>query len=118
MNPIDVKDLLKEAEKSEYNEFYKLVERNENYRIGVGIELAPSGQPLFFIETVVRLCADIPKLDLNFLERTLLFLKELNKRGYSVFCEDDSSVTCQKLIGRDDVNTECLAVKSIASRTY
>jgi hypothetical protein len=115
---IDIKGILNEALNSEHGESYRLVERNKNYRIGVGVELAPSGQPLFFIEIVVHLCADVPKPELDFLEKTLLFLEDLKTRGYSMLCQDDSSIVCQKTARPDDINVECQAIKSIASRTY
>jgi hypothetical protein len=115
---IDIKSILNEALNSEHGESYRLVERNKSYRIGVGVELAPSGQPLFFIEIVVRLCAVVPKSEINFLEKTLLFLKELNTRGYSMLCQDDNSIACQKTVKPDDMNTEFESIKSIASGTY
>jgi len=110
--------MLNEAVNSEHRESYRLVERNKSYRIGVGVELAPSGQPLFFVEIIIRLFADVSKPELDYLEKPLLFLKELKTRGYSLSYQDDSSIACQKAIRPDDIDTECQAVKSVASRTY
>ena len=109
--------MLEEATKSENKESYKLVERNKGYRIGVGVELAPSGQPLFFIEIVVNLCTDSSRAVLPILERSLAFLKDLEAKGYSISCQDGNFISCQKPVKSSDLKTEYEAIRSIAPRT-
>jgi hypothetical protein len=109
--------LLKEAEKSGHNEFYKLLERDESYRIGVGVELAPSGQYLIFIEIVVNLCSEPSEVNLSKLERNLLFLRDLEAKGYSMSCQEDAFIFCQKIVKPSDLNEEYATVKSMAPRT-
>jgi hypothetical protein len=108
--------LLDEATNSEDRESYRIIERNKNYRIGAGVELAPSGQPLFFIEVIVHLCEDLCNVDLTLLDRNLLFLKELRARGYSILSHDDSFVYCQKSVKPDDLIPEYEAIKLLAAR--
>jgi len=115
---IDVKALLEEAKNSEHKESYRILERNPKYRIGIGIRLESSGQPSFFIETLVYLCPNPSKIDLSLLEKTVILLKELQARGYSLSCQDDHCILCETTVPPQNLAAEYETIKSITKRLF
>ncbi|MDH5440823.1 MAG: hypothetical protein OEZ48_07280 [Candidatus Bathyarchaeota archaeon] len=103
---IDVQALQRDAENSEHKEAYRVLDRSSNYRIGVGARLTPSGQPSFFLEVVVQSCLESSEVDLQLLEKNLMFLKELKARGYSLNCEGDGSISCEVNVSPQNVASE------------
>jgi len=103
---IDIQALQKDAENSEHKEAYRVLDRSSNYRIGVGARLTPSGQPSFFLEVVVQSCLESSEVDLQLLEKDLMFLKELKARGYSLNCEGDGSISCEVTVSPQNVASE------------
>jgi hypothetical protein len=114
---IDIQALQKDAENSEHGEAYGVLDRSSNYRIGVGARLTPSGQPLFFLEVVVQSCLESSEVDLQLLEKSLVFLKELKARGYTLNCEGDGSISCEVTVSPRNIASEYetirLAIKNI-----
>jgi len=115
---IDVKALLEEAKNSEHKESYRILERNPKYRIGIGIRLESSGQPSFFIETLVYLCPNPSRIDLSLLEKTLILLKELQARGYSLSCQDDHCISCETTVPPQNLAAEYETIKSITKSIF
>ena len=103
---IDIRALQIDAENSEHKEAYRVLDRSSNYRIGVGARLTPSGQPSFFLEVVVQSCLESSEVDLQLLEKNLMFLKELKARGYSLNCEGDGSISCEVTVSPQNVASE------------
>ena len=103
---IDIQALQIDAENSEHKEAYRVLDRSSNYRIGVGARLTPSGQPSFFLEVVVQSCLESSEVDLQLLEKNLMFLKELKARGYSLNCEGDGSISCEVTVSPQNVASE------------
>jgi len=103
---IDIQALQTDAENSEHKEAYRVLDRSSNYRIGVGARLTPSGQPSFFLEVVVQSCLESSDVDLQLLEKNLMFLKELKARGYSLNCEGDGSISCEVTVSPQNVASE------------
>jgi hypothetical protein len=103
---IDIQALQKDAENSEHGEAYGVLDRSSNYRIGVGARLTPSGQPLFFLEVVVQSCVESSEVDLQLLEKSLVFLKELKARGYTLNCEGDGSISCEVTVSPHNIASE------------
>jgi len=108
----DIQALAKEAENSEHKEAYRVLSKDNNCRIGVGARLAPSGQLSFFIEVLVYLFTEPSEIDLPLLERKLEFLEELEKRGYSLACQDDSCISCEIIIAPRNLASECETIRS------
>ena len=103
---IDIQALQTDAENSEHKEAYRVLNRSSNYRIGVGARLTPSGQPFFFLEVVVQSCLESSEVDLQLLEKNLMFLKELKARGYSLNCEGDGSISCEVTVSPQNIASE------------
>ena len=114
---IDIRALQKDAGNSEHKEAYRVLDRSNNYRIGVGARLTPSDQPSFFLEVVVQSCLESSEVDLQLLEKNLMFLKELKARGYSLNCEGDGSISCEVTVSPQNVASEYedirLAIRNI-----
>jgi hypothetical protein len=93
MWPIDLEALRKEAQSSPRGESYALLESKENKRIGVGARIK-QGTALYFVEVVITLCRG-EKANLLELENKIALFKTLEKRGYTLTCEDDGSILCE-----------------------
>ncbi len=115
---IDVQALQEEAKNSEYKESYRVLERSRNYRIGLGVRLEPTDQPSFFFEILVYLCPQSSKFDLQVLEKNLMFLKELQVRGYSLSCQDDRCIACETISPPQNLAAEYETIKSITKRLF
>jgi len=108
---IDIQALQKDAENSEHGEAYRVLNRSSNYRIGAGARLTPSGQPSFFFEVVVQSCLESSEVDLQLLEKNLVFLRKLKARGYSLNCEDDGCISCEVTVSSQNVASEYEAIR-------
>ena len=115
---IDVQALQEKAKNSEHKESYIVLERSSNYRIGVGVRLASSGQPSFFLEAVIYLCHDASGVDLPLLEKKVMLLRELQARGYSLSCQDDSSILCETTVPPQNLVAEYRTIGSITKRIF
>jgi len=115
---IDIKALLEEAKNSQHKESYRVLERSWNHRIGLGVRLESSGQPSFFIEALIYLCPNPSKIDLSLLEKNLMFLKELQVRGYSLSCQDDKCIACETIVAPQNLAAEYETILSITKRIF
>jgi hypothetical protein len=118
-NPLlDAAALLEEAKTSEHQEAYRTLERNPNYRIGVGVRLTPSNSPSFFVEVMVYLCPSFGNADLNVLEHSLTCLKKLKARNYVLTCQDGNCVSCEATVTAPDLPEECGKVKALMKASF
>ncbi|MCW4017582.1 MAG: hypothetical protein NWF00_02680 [Candidatus Bathyarchaeota archaeon] len=109
--------LAKEAKVSKNKETYKLIEKNQIYRIGVGARADSTDAPSFFIEVLVSLSAGSGEVDLSYLKKALTCLKTLQSKGYLLAFEDGNIVSCEKK-RLHDLNEEYLAVKSLLKTAF
>lgn len=108
----DIHTLRNDAETSEHGEAYRILDRSNNYRIGLGARLTPSGQPSFFLEVVVRSCLESSDVDLQLLENNLVLLKKLQTREYLLNCEDDGSISCEITVSPQNITSEYETIQS------
>ncbi|XHH08930.1 MAG: hypothetical protein ACFCUE_15405 [Candidatus Bathyarchaeia archaeon] len=109
---IDTNNLQKMAQASEDKEAYQLIAKTGRYRIGVGARLPQHAQtPVFFIEIVVNMCPACSKVDLSFLGKALNVLRSLEQNGYTLTCQDDNSILCEKLTSEKTLQNELEAAK-------
>ena len=112
-NHIDITSLRKEAEKSEHKEAFRIIKRTQRYRVGVGTRLeSEESSPKFFIEVLVHLCSSNSPVELELVERNLVLLKRLAKRGYFLTCEEGSSVSCELTVSSARLAEECEATNA------
>lgn len=116
--PIDVQALQEGAKNSEHKESYGVLEKSDEYQIGVGARLGSTGQLSFFFEVLVYLCPSSSGVDLPLLERSLMFLRELQSRGYSLTCQDDGSMSCEIIVPPQDLAAEHGTIKSMTKRIF
>jgi len=109
---VDAKALLDEARDSGHGESYRITDRGQCFRIGVGVRLAPE-KASFFIDALVNLCPDSPEVDLSLLERKLKLLRELKLKGYSLSCQDRGSVLCELDVSEKEIVPERESIKDI-----
>jgi hypothetical protein len=113
--PIDTKALMEEAKTSKDKEAYKLLEKTQSHRIGIGARTNPPHPTTFFIEVIVKLSPERDEVNLPSLERTLHMLEVLQKLGYSLTYQDDNSISCEKTMSNLKIYQEYTKAKSIVS---
>ena len=101
------------AKRSEDKESFTVLRKNRSWRIGVGARLAQSGQPSFFIEVLIKLCSSHSQVKLKLMQKTLMLLKQLKSKGYSLNCEEDGYISCELNISPQNLIAESEAVNSI-----
>jgi len=111
-NEKDVQALEEDAKQSKCGEFYRTLMKRDSCRVGVGARQDTQGKLSFFLEVLISLCSDSPRVDLHRLEKMLPFLKELEARGYTLNCEDDGCLSCEATVARKDMTNEYSAVLS------
>lgn len=114
---IDAAALLEKAKTFEHQEAYRTLERNLDYRIGVGVRLTPKS-PSFFVEIMIYLCPSLGNVDLNALEKSLACLKELKARNYVLTCQDDNCVLCEAAVTASNLINEYVKVKVLLKSSF
>lgn len=115
---VDTKKLLKAAEASEDKEAYQLTAKTEHCRVGVGARLppAPAQTPAFFVEIGINLCPACTKADLAYLQHAVTCLKTLEQKGYTLTCQDDNSILCEKTATEKTLQSELEAAKAVIEK--
>jgi len=96
---INPDELLNMAQKSVHREAYKVVTT----------EQAPN---TFFIELLLTYCSKGTP-NLQYLQELTEILRELEKQGYEIQCEDNHSFNCTKKIEKSTIQQEYEKVSSI-----
>jgi hypothetical protein len=119
--PIDTKALIEEAKNSKDKEAYKLLDKTQSYRIGVGARVNSPNPPSFFIEGIIKLSTENSKVNLPRLKRTLISLQALQNEGYTLTYQDDNTISAEKTIQIHEILQEHATAKSIINndrKTY
>jgi hypothetical protein len=111
--PIDTEKLLKEAQAAEHKEAYKLIARNEIFRVGVGARINSLEELLFFVEVNLKLSTNSNQVNLHIIEKTLEYLKMLQARGYTLTYQDGNCVSCEKTELAQNLTKESIAVTTL-----
>jgi hypothetical protein len=106
-----------EAKASKDKEAYKLLEKNQTYRIGVGARIDSPDAPSFFVEVLINLSDGHGEVDLPRLEKTVICLNALHTRGY-LLAYDGNSVSCESKKGFQNLNDEYSAVKALMKSAF
>ena len=110
---ITAEALLRMAKKAESHESFTVVRGGRSYRIGVGVREQHSGRYAFFIEAIVSLTPQSPKVDLQQLESKLRILKRLTTMGYALEYQDDFSIVCEAEFSGDDIASKCESLEAV-----
>lgn len=110
---IDTSRLKKKANVTGLGEVYETLERSKEYRVGAGIRAVSSKKPKFFLEAVISLCREESGVEIEKLRSKLDIFEEFQKSGYSLRCESDNTVICEKSIKESELEEEYLNVKKI-----
>jgi hypothetical protein len=104
MRPIDLEALRREAQSSPRGESYAHLESYEDKRVGVGARIKLE-EAQYFVEVVIPLCRG-EKVNIPKLEKKTTLLKTLEKRGYTLICEDDGSISCEIELPSKEIDSE------------
>ena len=108
--------LLEEARVSEHNESYRVLEKNEDIRIGAVARITTDGTPSFFLEVTVSLNPS-ETVDLDALDRKIIFLKKLEARGYTLSCQDESTICSEIQTTENNIPNDFTTIKTIMDET-
>ena len=109
---LDPQKLIEEAKTTEHKEAYRIVEKNEIFRVGVGARANALEDPTFFVEVNLKLSPESGEVDIPRLEKMLQCLRTMQTRGYTLTYQDDTCISCEKAW-----DTQNLA-KEYTSATY
>ena len=112
MKKKEVASLLEEARISEHNESYVVLEKNEDIRIGAVARITSEGTPSFFLEVAVTLNPG-ETVDLDALDRKIIFLKKLEARGYDMSCQDESTICSEIPTTERSISDDIKTIKTI-----
>ena len=115
---IDTNTLIAEAASSEHKEAYKTLDRNLNYRIGVGARTAPPNPPSFFVEILIYLSRDDNKVDVRILEKSIACFKELQARNFKTVFQDDNCISCEAQVSGEKLESEYQLIKSLVQSIF
>lgn len=116
--PLDTEALLKKAKTSEHGEAYRALDKNPNFRIGIGVRLTPPSTPSFFVEILIYLYANLSTVDLEALEKSLTCLKELQARNYSLTGQDGNCISCETTKPAQNIAQEYAVAKSLLKAIF
>jgi len=102
---IDTECLAREARDSEHNEAYMPMGKLDEISVGVGARATARREIAFFIEVLIPFCSG-SEVDLDRLEGMLKILRRLEKRSYSLTCQDDMSFSCELVTREKDLENE------------
>jgi len=113
---LNAKALLEQAEASEHGEAYRTLDKNQNFRIGVGVRLTPPNS--FFVEILIYLSLNFRNADLDVLEKSLICLKELKARNYALTCQYGNCVSCEATVSAANLVKEYGKVKALMVASF
>ena len=106
----DIEGLEEQARNSEHDESYYTIERSEHFKVGTGVRVDKK-HTTHFMEVIIQLCSEGCTVDMELLDRKMEVIKEFSNSDYYLKCEDDSSVCCEKEIGKEEFERELSYVK-------
>ncbi len=113
---IDTAALETQAKNSKEKEAYLQLEKNPNYRIGVGARANLPSRPSFFVEAIINLSTGNGEVNLQQLENTLTCLNVLKTREYTLSYEDANCISCEKIQPLQNLNKEYRAIKELLEK--
>ena len=105
--------LVKRAETSGDGEAYARVAAGSGFRIGMGARRDPGRRPVLFVEVVLDLFPDRPKVDSTRWRRQSEQVAQLEARGYEVRGDDDGTVICERVLDGNRMGPELEAVTAL-----
>ncbi len=110
---VNAKSLLERARHSDEGEAYASVARGPGFRIGLGARTVPARKPAVFIEVVLDPFPERPSVSPQRLADHSEHLAQLSARGYSIVCDEDSTITCERMVSLVTADREVDAVKRL-----
>lgn len=115
-NRSNVLSLVKEACSSEHKEAFRVLERTKKYRISLGVRTFAKSLS-FFLEVNIYHRLIEEHNTLSDITQQLLLLKKLQKRGYSVSCQDEICTVVEMRVPQDSLSGEVKYLKTIINNT-
>ena len=113
-NKINIREMVDEARSSCCGESYTVLEQNNVYRIGAGVIMDNAGKCSFFMDINADLCSGNPLFRIQYLEKTVQFVKELRDRGFELVC-GEGQITAEKFMDKSELKDEFERIKQIIS---
>ena len=103
------------VKKSDCDETYVIINKKPSSSLGAGARKLTENGIVFFIEITVKLCQKTSTVDLGRIENILKFLRDLEKEGFNLSC-DDGCITCEKTVTKLSLEHECKRLSMILDR--
>lgn len=113
----NVKALLERSRTSSDGEAYAPVARGRGLRLGMGARARTQGDPVLFIEVVLDPFPDRPRVDPERMRDEGERVASLIARGYSVACDADGTITCERIVAADGIRQELRAIERLLHPT-
>ncbi len=111
-NGIDLHFLMELARGSVEHEAFQALVTTKHCRMGIGATVDSNGN-MFFIEALISICKGLESVDLSFMEKQLLLIRQLKERGYFLSCEEDGCISCELAISQENALFECEALRML-----
>lgn len=72
----------------------------------------------FFLEIFIYLCPNSSQVDVSLFEKNVVFLKELNERGYSLCYQSECNICGEITLAADNLDIENDSIKSIIDQVF
>ena len=99
------------AKTTEAGETYIIFEKYPDIEIRTGIKVSEKKQVSFLIEIIITICNTHQTIDISMIEKQLQFLKIIKRQGYTISCEDNCIIVCEKTVDEDKVTKELHQIK-------
>lgn len=103
---VDLRSLVEQTRRSPDGEGYLPLAKGPGYRTGVGARLTAGGEAVLFIEAVLDLFPNRPRVDAGRLADRAELLVRLRERGYAITTDDDSTILCEREVAPRSVGRE------------
>ncbi len=103
---LDTDKLKSKARRGDLKEYYETIERELDYKIGIGTRMNKSKGPIFFLEVIISFCEGDGKLDIGRVREKLNVIEEFEGMRYYVRCDKDNFIVCEKEVIEADILDE------------
>ncbi|MCD1293528.1 hypothetical protein CUJ83_00770 [Methanocella sp. CWC-04] len=94
-------------------ESYRIIHNSPHYRIGYGTTTVGENLFSFFVEVTLTLFNERPRVNIQTLEKDLMIIKELHRRGYTLNCHDDACISAELIVSPQKIKSEYEDVKTL-----
>jgi len=97
---INVSALKKRAGESDARESFVIYESKKQFKIKSGVKLINKQKIEYFIEATIHLCNPDQSFEIPKAEKKIKLLKKIKRLGYTISCQEESNIICEKKVNQ------------------